>query len=266
MPGINEYASPQWRDLNEWRSFPFSDKATLTLSTGTTLPTSLLVDARLYIPGLAGVLSLLSVEITRESAVITIGKLTSQVTATATLNFNNPRPVLLVKDAFGNASGVLVAGSTQWAELSSLDLGLHNFEVGTADFVPAVCVAVPDNRQRLLGPNGESLGDVVRLVGENGVQLLTDYDEHGSLIVTVNVVGDPLYQLSECDVDAARVSQVIRTVIFQSGDTLVECNPNGEGRIFVFPATYDQPNAAMRVTTEEQGLRFALEGKSLETG
>lgn len=257
------FDSPQWRDLNEWRSYPFTDDATILLENGDQIPTSLLVDARLHIPGASGEVGLVAFNVYGTYIEILVGKQGSTQIATAKLTLNNPEAVLSLRDADGTPAGVLVAGSSRWAELSGLSVGEYNVVPGTANFVPGVCVSVPSQVQRMLGPGGEALGDSIRIVGEDGVRLECDYRD-GVLVITPHVIGDPLYKTTACDVDAARANQVIEHVVFQSGDTLIECQPNDEGRIFILPATYQSPDAALRVASSADGIRFSLAGKTLE--
>jgi hypothetical protein len=264
MPlNTSTFASPQWRNQNESSKYPFTDASSLTIAGLFDLPVSVFVDARIFIPGLVGVASLLSVDVSIDYVTLTVGNQSDpNIIGIATIRTDDPAEVVSLRTVSGNVCGTLVAGVSRWAELIALPVGNYTFIAGTADFLPAVTVMVPLTSEKLLGPGGESLGDIIRLVGENGVRLDCQSDDN-STVIHVHAVGDPLYRITECNVEVAIASRVIENVVFQSGDTTVQCSPDQLGRIFILPATYSQQDVALRVITTTGGIRFALAGKTL---
>ena len=257
------FASPQWRNQNESSKYPFTDNSNLSIANLIDIPASVFVDARIFIPGLVGVASLLSINVSIDSVTLVVGNRSDpDIIATATIRTESPDEVISLHTLKGTVCGTLVSGVSRWAELISLPVGNYTLIPGTADFLPAVTVMVPLQSEKLLGPDGESLGDVIRLVGENGVRLGCEVTGQ-TTVIHVHAVGDPLYRITECNVDVAVASRVIENVIFQSGNTTVQCSPDRLGRIFILPATYSQEDAALRVITTAEGIRFALAGKVL---
>ena len=258
------FSSPQWRDSNHFSRYPFTDSSSLQYSAEDYLPIGTFVDARLYLPGLTGVVSLLNITVTATQVILSVGKQNSASNqATAIIDGRNPQERISVRSVSGDICGCFVSGQNQWAELLSLPRGSYDIIPGTADFLPAVTVSIPANTQRLLDPAGLVVGDVIRLVGENGVRLDCVEDAKG-LTIRAHAVGEPLYRITECDVDVARASQVIERVVFKSGSTTVDCMPDDRGRIFILPDTHEKQDSALRVQTVADGIDFSLLGKSLE--
>lgn len=264
MPGTNVFSSPQWRDANRRKSYPFTDSSSLTTDTEKSLGDGSFVDARIYIPGVVGIVSLLRIVVEQDTLTIAVGTQgDSDTEATGVIDLSRSTPIVALLSSAGRVVGTLLPGSDSFADILLLGYGEHIFPAGSADFVPAVVNYVPITTSRLLGPEGEELGDTIRLVGEEGVRLTCEPGVD-STTVLVHSTGDPLYQLTTCDVDAASANQVIQRIVFQSGDTTIECEPGDTGIILIVPDTFDKVDSALRVTPEADGLRFALAGKSLE--
>ena len=258
------FSSPQWRDANHYSSYPFTDQSSLQYGVDNYLPASTFIDARLYIPGLTGIISLLNITVTSENVLLSLGKQNSADNQViAVIDNQSVRDRISVRNPDGSICGCLVSGENQWAELISIPRGSYDLVPGTADFLPAVTVPVPSNTQRVLDPDGRPLGDVVRLVGENGVRLECVETPTG-YVIRMHAVGDPLHRIAQCEVDVAVASQVIQRVVFQSGSTKVDCTPDNRGRIFILPDTHSKQDSALRVQTEPDGLSFSIVGKSLE--
>lgn len=263
MPGINQYSSPQWRQMNHHNSYPFADPCSLVTAEGFKLPDSAIIDASIFIPGSSGIVSLLGFEVRANSVQISVGKFADpSVLATVTIDAASVKRLVTLRTSTGQVAGTLLSGDNLWAELLSLGVGSYSFPPGTADFVPSVVTYVPATVDRLLGPEGERLGSVVRVVGRDGVHLDCD-NQPDKLRIIVNAIGDPLLAIAKCGIDANIANQVIETVVFQSGETIVECTPGLNGQILILPATFDKPDAALRVSTDPSGLKFSLAGKLL---
>lgn len=264
MAGTRSFESPQWRSANRHKSYPFTDSSSLKTTTGTALLDSAFVDARIYIPGVVGIVSLLRVVVSQDMLTLVIGSSGDASTeATSTIDLSSTNTLAVFYSSTGRIVGTVVPGSNAWVELILLGYGEHSFPDGAADFVPAVINYVPATTSRLLGPGGEELGDTVRLVGEEGVRLSCEPGED-STVIHVYVTGDPLYQLTSCDVDSASSNQVIQRLVFQSGDQTIECAPGDNGLVLIVPDTFDKADSALRVTPEADGIKFTLAGRSLE--
>jgi hypothetical protein len=263
MTGTPIYSSPQWRQLNHHSKYPFADTSSLQSAEGFSLPLSTIIDAGVYLPGGTGRISLLSVSVESSSVVIRVGKYTDpSIFASARIDAAATQRLATLRTPTGQLAGTLLAGDNFWAELLSLAVGEYTFPPGSADFVPSVLTAIPTTVDRLLGPEGERLGSIARIVGRDGVFLDCD-NRSDRLTVIVHAVGDPLSELAKCGVDANVANQVIENVVFQSGETIIECSPGLNGQILILPATFDKPDAALRVSVDPSGLRFSLAGKTL---
>lgn len=260
--GTQEFSVGQWRDINSHRRYPFADNATLAVIDHLPLPMSTLVDARVYLPGMTGTLSLAGFVVTGSQVILTLQNSFGNLQAEAVIDRDNPVPVIEIRDEAGNPAGVLVAGDNVWAEFANYGRGEFEFLPGAAEFAIATYTYSAPTSYKVLSPEGDPVPGTLRLIGENGVRLSCE-QRGDQLRVSVHVVGDSLYKTNDCDLDLIQSSQLIETVVFQSGSRLITCHPDEHGRIFVLSATHAREDVALRVKSIEAGLQFGIAGRSL---
>jgi hypothetical protein len=245
----------EWRAEQYGSKYPFSDAATLRADSGMELGIAAIADAALFSPGAENGLRLTRIDVGTGAVGIVVGDAADAERGQATFDPAAPPAAVPVLDAAGRTRGVLVPGDPEAvAVLQAWPRGSHSFAAGAADFVPAVCLPMPEAAVRTVrGGDGSRLSGQVWLVGERGVVLRGDADRD---TVRVDIVGDPLFRRRLCEDEGEfRTPRLLRTI---NG-----LPPNADGNFPIFVADSDAARPALRVVPTAEGIRIEIAGGTL---
>ena len=179
----NPLLGQEWRDINSYRNYPFTDRSSLYFDGGF-LPDSLIIDARIYMRGSYGFKSsprLSRITRTPTSAVFEISYGANLVGA-ATASFQSNADVLpIVKD--GILNGCIVLNPSRLAALQALGEGVYDFTANQLEFLPFVCELMPG--PQVVDINDQAGSVIIR--GETGIQVHRESDS----VIRIDIVGDP---------------------------------------------------------------------------
>ena len=167
----------QWRNKNEYRSYPMADNSSFTTQLGDRIPEEIFVDALITPIDPVGTVYVSSIDFTSNSLEVSDSE---GVIATASLQAGEYE--LTLTDSYGRNLGVIIVSPTFYELGGSLQFRSH-----ALSFAPAAVVPQSQNCVRAFRlPNGEIVtGDVV-FVGIDGVEVT--YDESNETI-RIDVVG-----------------------------------------------------------------------------
>lgn len=231
----------EWLAENASRKYPFADRATLKNRAGIEIPEALFLDAAFFIVGGVQGTYLSHVEITFDTATLTLGDGQAAAKATGSFPILTPPDVITFEDAFGRPAGFLVAGD-DLASMRGWGLGKHDFTQAATEFAAAVSMPVPETGLRgILLDDGTILTGDVYLVGEDGVVLRTDNPDVDPQregigadysVIRVDVVGDPLFRRRLCEpADLFAAPRFIKSVRVLHDDGEFTCLPDAYGDI-----------------------------------
>jgi len=270
---------PQWRDSHEPTKYPFADDATLRNGDGDVIDPAVFLDGTLYPIGGRERMYLSQVEVTSDSATITIGDAGNSNRAAGSFNILDPPDRVKLVDSFGRPAGMFVSTPDRLAIFQSWMVGLHAFEVEGTEFAATVCVPTPEIGLRgILLEDGSLFTGDIWLVGDDGVVLsaekaTADPVECGGQqqtfdVIRVDIVGDPLFRRRLCtNANLFETPRFIRsvTVTDEEGNSFT-CVPDDLGNIVFTVGSNLTDEPILRVRTIASGLRIEAVGEQLEGG
>ena len=135
---------PEWRKQQETTRYPFSERATLTNSTGRVLIEGTFLDAAMYPIGATAGLFISTFEITHQDATLTLATPTQPDLATASFGLVTPPDELVFEDAFGRPAGVIITESRRLGLFQSWGVGTHEFLSTETEFAASVVFPTPE--------------------------------------------------------------------------------------------------------------------------
>lgn len=259
---------PEFLASLENTNYPFVPSATLSNGDVTFLEGTFL-DAHIYPVDGAGRYYLSRVVVETASITIYVGDTQLPLRLSASLVLPTLQETVQLVDESGRPGGVLVSSGTRLALFAGWGTGTYDFERQQTEFAVTCCVPVPDPGVTGIKPAGYTAASGrVWLLGENGVVLdtasATDSAGHTYEVVTVHVVGDPLYLQKLCEPEAAFTPvNPVRAIRILSADEDYTCYPDSRGNFNIQANAGLVARPALRVRTTPEGIVVRAEGSSL---
>jgi hypothetical protein len=177
---MRDRISPEWRNSNSQRKYPFSADASMMPDTGIQIREDAFIDAVFYPINLAGVLYLSAVN--RDAGTMEVSD-DSGVRGTGAIG---PSDVVQFLDDYGRPVGTIVTGP------GFLDLSATVRASAAATTFAAACV-FPQNQVGLRGlllPDGTLVTGDITLAGEDGIRVDTTVED-GNAVIRLMAVGVP---------------------------------------------------------------------------
>lgn len=234
--------------------YPFTDTSTLVTDTGYTLGTDVFLDAVIYPVGAGPRLALTSIVVTTDSVTLWIGDGNTEQMASAVVNPLLPVNAYVFLDSVGRVAGQLVADPIPLAALSTWAAGTHTFAQGEADFVARCTIPIPATGLLGLTDGKTVISGDTWFVGEDGVTLVGDADTG---LITINVVGDPLFKRRNC---AGAGSNAFITPSYLC--TINHTGPDVFGNFTIAANPIVAPGTILRVNPKgAHGLELSISGQ-----
>lgn len=220
----------EYRNQNEYRSYPFQDNTTRCSTSGYVLPDNAVIDALLYPIDLDNALYLSKMDVTQGTMVF-CDTVTDKVHGRALLTTSypdTPYPVTVFEpESPYRVIGKIVLGAGI-ADLpaSSLDFAPEATVLSAASYYP---LNQPGVRGVLL-PNGDFRCNDIMLRGVNGMHVTTYVDNYGRNIIRFDVVPDPA---SATIADCTDYTPVTCLRVARTSESLVAVSSHSDNDVLV---------------------------------
>lgn len=265
---VSEVRQPGWRDELRGSRFPFDDLASLAGNSGEFIPPEIFADAILHPIGADDIVHLSRVEIVSNEATLTIGTGAQPSLAQATFDMLSPPEQLAFSDQYGRPAGVLAIDTQAIGFFQAWDQGVHSFTPEQTRFAAACCVPLPEPGVRgVVLDDGSMLTGEIWLVGDEGIVLTPATEELVTAgggtetvrTIRVDVVGDPLFRRRLCS-PVFQTPRFLRSVTFRQGCQEFTCRPDRSGVIRLMVGSRYGPGTVLRVSSQDETLRFEAVG------
>lgn len=259
---------PEFLASLENTNYPFVPAASLSNGTVSFFEGTFL-DAHIYPVDGNGRYYLSRVVVETAAIAFYVGDIQSPFRLSATLPLPTGQETVQLIDDSGRPGGVLVSSGTRLAIFAGWGTGTYDFERQQTEFAVTCCVPVPDPGVTGVRPVGyQAASGRVWLLGENGVVLdaSSAVDSTGAAyeVVTVHIVGDPLYLQRLCaPEDTFTPVNPVRAIRVLSSTEDYTCYPDTRGSFNIQANAGLVARPALRVRTTPQGIVVKAEGSSL---
>lgn len=270
-----EIRFPQWRAEQRDNNYPFADSATLT-NGSQTIPHGTFLDLVAYPIGGRERMYLSQIIVTDAAVEIVLGDIINPDLARGTFSLLDTPSAFKLTDSYDRPAGVVVSKPLLMAALATFGVGEYTFTVEQTELVADVCCPTPE-----LGVRGVQLADGtlltgdIWLVGGDGVVL-----QHGQVlkraflcsasdltqeVITVHVVGDPLFRRRLCSTtELFATPRFIQTITFTDKYQSFTCTPDQFGDIRITVNNDAAADTVLRVRAVPGGLIIEAVGEELE--
>jgi hypothetical protein len=270
----NRILYPAWREYNEPTPYPFTDEATLRNDAGLFVPEGAILDAVLYPVGGGRLLRLSKAVVTQDYVRLYVGDETSDELCYGEFAQGSEAEEIRLQDAYGRPAGLLVSSADRLTVFQAWPPGTHAFSYAQTGFLPDVCIPTPEIGVRgfLLDDGSLVTGDAW-LVGDDGVVLELSPGEATSngcqesitpaehQVVTVHVVGDPLFRRRLCG-GAFAAPRFLETITIQRDCRKIVCYPDDQGDFKMTVGHQDAADTVLRIRHVGGGLRIEAVGEA----
>jgi hypothetical protein len=278
---------PEWYQQHGQTFYPFEDSATFSSAEGKSLPYQLFLDARFTILGSQPGIYLSSVEVTPNDVIFSLSDGRNDLIATSSVPSNSSADKLVFTDTRGRQVGLFVVSAGTAAAFKSWGTGLYQFESIATGLAASTYMVLPEAVVSGFAlDSGEFVSGDAVLVGGDGVVLQVEDLELDDLcgdlintqfkVITVHIVGDPLFKRRLCEgPELFATPNYLKQICFsvpgiqddpEYADTapqLICCGPGEFGHIKIMSGQTDHDFDILRIRSTQDGILFETIGETL---